>query len=326
MEKTTDPPVIPRRISSLLPKHRQTALETEKVRSVSAASRLSEMSVESSISDVLDVKLEALETELDYFRCVRDGLTEARETAKISHDDFQREIAPLLKSFRSSSWTLHVLKTQRPLIVEDIDEECSAKRQRVEGPLDQTLLEHAYRDAIISRVLSATAKKKSSKFDQSAFKKEVYSYYGVNEGCRPGFGWCHVLGIPLPEKIIKSAHLVPKSMSSKDITHLFGVSDGVLEDPRNGKNILLVTKALTDLHKPGITLSSSIKLLFDQGTIAIVPMPGPLNNPTRWKCVVLDESKMEYTIGSWNLWENCSDPPYTKLKVSCGRTTLGILY
>ncbi|KUM59197.1 hypothetical protein ACN42_g7953 [Penicillium freii] len=282
LNKPTEPPVISERISSLMAPSRQSALRTHKQRSVSAASRLSEMSVESTTSDILDVKLAAMESELKYMRCVRDGLNEARQTEKISHDVFQREIQPFLKSFRSSSSTIQVLKTRRPLIIEDIDEEVSAKRQRIEGPLDQSLLEHAYRDAIISRVLGASAKQKGPKFDQSTFKKEVYTYYGVNEHCHPGFGWCHVLGTILPEKHIKAAHLVPKSLTSKEVSHIFGVSDGVLGDARNG-----------------ITLADNIELLFDQGTIAIVPMPGPMKSPTRWRCVVLDETKKENVIGTF---------------------------
>ena len=288
---------------------RQSALRTHKQRSVSAASRLSEMSVGSTTSDILDAKLAAMESELEYMRCVRGGLNEARQTEEISHDVFQREIQHFLKSFRSSSSTIQVLKTQRPLIIEDIDEEVSAKRHRIEGPVDQSPLEHAYRDAMISRVLGASAKQKGPKFDQSRFKKEVYTYYGVNEHCRPGFGWCHVLGTILPEKHIKAAHLVPKSMTSKEISHLFGVSDGVLGDPRNGKNVLFMAKEMTNLYKLGITLAEDIELLFDQGTIAIVPMPGPMKSPTQWRCVILDESKKENIIG-------VSGGSYMKLKVS----------
>ncbi|KAJ5775790.1 uncharacterized protein N7511_000801 [Penicillium nucicola] len=94
--------------------------------------------------------------------------------------------------------------------------------------VDQSLLEYAYRDAIISRVLGASAKQKGSKFDQSVFKKKIYAYYGLNEHCQPGFVWCHVLGTN-----IKAAHIVPKSMTSKEDSHLFEVSDGVLDEPRN---------------------------------------------------------------------------------------------
>ncbi|OQE92517.1 hypothetical protein PENNAL_c0007G01442 [Penicillium nalgiovense] len=281
LEKPAEPPVIPERISSLMAPSRQSALRTHKQRSVSAASRLSEMSVESTTSDILDVKLAAMENELEYIRCVRDGLNEARQTEKISHDAFQREIEPFLKSFRSLSSTIQALQARRPLIIEDINEEVSAQRQRIEGPVDQSLFEHAYRDAIIPRVLGASAKQKGPKFDQPKFKKDVYTYYGVNEHCRPGVGWCHVLGIILPHKNIKAAHLAPKSMASKEVSHLFGVGDEVLSDPRNG-----------------ITLADNIELLFDQGTIAIVPMPGPMKSPTQWRCVVLDESKKENIIGT----------------------------
>ena len=294
---------------------RQSALRTHKQRSVCEASRLSEMSVESTTSDILDVKFVAMESELEYMRCVRGGLNEARQTEKISHDVFQREVQPFLKSFRSSSSTIQVLKAQRPLIIEDIDEEISAKRQRIAGPVDQSLLEHAYRDTIICRVLGAIAKQKGPKFDQSAFNKEVYEYYGVNEHCHPGFGWCHVLYIVLPKNNIKAAHLVPKSMTSKEVSHLFGVSDGVLGDPRNGKNVLLVAKKMTDSYKLGITLADNIELLFDQGTIAIVPMPGPIKSPTQWRCVVLDESKEGNVIGTFG-------GSYMKLKVSITKDTV----
>ena len=46
-----------------------------------------------------------------------------------------------------------------------IDEEVPAKRQSIEGWVDQSLLEHASRDAIISHVLGASAKQKGPKFD-----------------------------------------------------------------------------------------------------------------------------------------------------------------
>jgi hypothetical protein len=197
---------------------------------MSASSRLCELYVDST-SDFLDAKLSVMESELEYIRCVRDGLSEARQTETISHDAFQREIQPFLQSFRSSSNVIQVVKRQRRLIVEDIDEETSSKRQTIECPcpLDQGLLERAYRDAIVFRVLDASAKQKAPKFGQSAFKKKVHDYYGVNEHCLPGFGWCHVLNTILPKKSVKAAHL-------------FGVDDGVLGDPRNGKNILFVVR------------------------------------------------------------------------------------
>ncbi|KAJ5799232.1 uncharacterized protein N7518_001300 [Penicillium psychrosexuale] len=74
------------------------------------SSRLSEMSVESTTSDILDMKLAAMESELEYMRCVRDGLNEARRQKRSPMTPFQQETEPFLKSFRSSSSTIHVLK------------------------------------------------------------------------------------------------------------------------------------------------------------------------------------------------------------------------
>ncbi|KAJ9486869.1 hypothetical protein VN97_g6463 [Penicillium thymicola] len=79
-------------------------------------------------------------------------------------------------------------------------------------------------------------------------------------------------------------------MTSQEVSHLFGVSDRVLGDPSNG-----------------ITLADNIELLFVQGTIAIVPIPGPMESPIQWRCVVLDESKEENIIGT-------SGGSYMKLK------------
>ncbi|CAG7946296.1 unnamed protein product [Penicillium nalgiovense] len=238
---------------------RQSALKTSRQRSVSAVSRLSERSVQSTTSDFLDAKLSELESDLDYIRCVRDGLNEARQTEVIAHEEFQRRIYPFLQAFRASSQTIHVAKRQRRLIIEDVDENVDTKHQPIEGPVDQGLLERAYRDVMIPRVLSASAKRK---FNQSAFKEKVHNYYGVNERCAPGYSWCHVFHQVLPEKYVKAAYLVPKSMTAKKISHLFGVEDG--------------------------------------GTITIVPKPGPITFPTEWRCVVLDKSKNENIVGYKN--------------------------
>lgn len=177
-----------------------------------------------------------MESELDYIRCVRVGFTQAMEAELISHDKFQHELAPFLRSFRSSSQVIRVVKQQRRLIIEDLDEEVASKRQRIDGPSDQGLLERAYRDTIIARVLGATAKQKSNKFDQRAFKKAVHAYYGIHEHCPSGFSHCHILNMTLPESSIKAAHLVPKSMTREELSHLFGVEDAVLADPRNDKS------------------------------------------------------------------------------------------
>ncbi|CAG8296522.1 unnamed protein product [Penicillium nalgiovense] len=278
---------------------RQSALKTSRQRSVSAMSQLSERSVQSTTSDFLDAKLSELESDLDYIRCVRDGLNEAKQAEIISHEEFQRRIYPFLQAFRASSQTILVAKRQRRLIIEDVDENVDTKHKPIEGPVDQGLLERAYRDVMIPCVLSASAKQKSTKFNQSEFKENVHNYYGVNERCAPGYSWCHVFHQVLPEKYVKAAYLVPKSMTAKEISHLFLALRMVY---------LRILEMLT-YGQLGITLSEPVKLLLDQGTIAIVPKPGPMTFPTEWRCVVLDESKNENNVGYKN-------NAYVKLKAS----------
>lgn len=65
---------------------------------------------------------------------------------------------------------------------------------------------------------------------------------------------------------------------------------------------------LTHIYS-GITLSKNVELLLDKGIIAIVPLPGPLQFPTEWRCVVLDESKNDNVIG-------VNDGKHIRLKVS----------
>lgn len=236
--ETIPPPLSsPEQISSIMaPAHELASDEHNTFRATSQTSQLSNDSI---ASDFLDTKIAEMETKLEYIRCVRDKFIEAKEADVISQDTFQRELAPHLASFRSSSHVIRALQRQRQLIIEDLDEEVASRRQMIDGPTDQRLLECAYKDAIIARVLGANARQKSTKFDHTAFKKAVNAYYGINEHCLPGFSYCHVLGTILPTESVKTAYIVPQYMTREEVSHLFGVEDAVLTDPRNGKNIHL---------------------------------------------------------------------------------------
>ncbi|KAJ5936761.1 hypothetical protein N7466_003211 [Penicillium verhagenii] len=111
------------------------------------------------------------------------------------------------------------------------------KRQRVTGPSDDGLLRRAYADTIIPRVMGAAAKTKKRPFDQKAFKKDVKQYYGLPTHPKD-HSFCHVLCFAVPASFVKAAHLVPKSLSEPEVSHIFGVQDGVLTDPRNGRKAL----------------------------------------------------------------------------------------
>jgi hypothetical protein len=172
---------VPERFTSLMQPSRRQALLSYQERSVSNSSRLSQISQEllrSRTSDFLDAKISALEDEQEYISCFRDGLDEISSSGLLSSSAFQKEIRPILTKFRATSQTLDVLKRQRTLIEEDLQEEVDSKRKRTIGPLDNGLITRAYVDTILPRVMGA-AKTRKRPFDQSKFKKEVNKYYGL---------------------------------------------------------------------------------------------------------------------------------------------------
>ncbi|KUM56717.1 hypothetical protein ACN42_g10485 [Penicillium freii] len=260
-----------------MPATRRQALRGHQERSVSNSSKLSQVSqdsLQSTTSGFLDAKIATLEDEKEYISCIKQGLDEISSSGLLSSDAFQTEIGPVLRRFRETSQTLDVLKRQRTLIEEDLEVE--VKRRRITGPSDDGLVERAYVDTIIPRVMGAAAKIRKHAFDQKKFKKEVNRYYGLTTECVGETSFCHVLGFFLPAPSVKAAHLVPKSLSQAEVSHIFGVQDGVLSDPRNT-----------------LLLCNPIESLLDQGVIAVIPIPGSITEPTTWRCVVLDESKNE---------------------------------
>ncbi|OJJ50661.1 hypothetical protein ASPZODRAFT_162606 [Penicilliopsis zonata CBS 506.65] len=270
-------PPIPERLSSLLQTGRRDALNRHQQRAVSAASDLSRMSIDSATSDFFDAKVKAWESEVDYIRCIRDGLDEAKTAKLLSDSEFQKELEPFLEPFRTASSNLKVLKRQRQLLLEDLEEQVEVKKHRSHEP-GQDFFERAYAETIVPRVMAARAKQKHQPFDQSAFKKSVYSYYGIEE-LEDHSAWCHVLGGWYPCRSVKAAHLVPKSLTKEEVSHLFGAGEVVLSDPRNG-----------------ITLLHTIEDALDSGAIVIMPIPGETTVPTRWKCILIDETRKKNIV------------------------------
>ncbi|CAI7615909.1 unnamed protein product [Penicillium crustosum] len=258
-----------------MPENRRQALRGHQERSVSNSSKLSRISqdsLQSTTSDFFDAKIAALEDEKEYISCIKQGLDEVSSSGLLSSHTFQTEIGPILTRFRAISQTLDVLKRQRTLIEEDLEVE--VKRRRVTGPSDNGLVERAYVDTIIPRVMDTAARTQKHPFNQKNFKKKVKEYYNVPTDFAEKTSYCHVLGFYLPGPSVKAAHLVPKSLSQEEVSHILGVQDGVLSDPSNA-----------------LLLYNPIESLLDQGVIAVIPIPGAITDPTKWKCVVLDESK-----------------------------------
>ncbi|KAL3487437.1 hypothetical protein BJX62DRAFT_191668 [Aspergillus germanicus] len=146
--------------------------------------------------------------------------------------------------------------------------------------IDSETLEDAYQTVMHARLglelMSACVPKSVWKSNQSKFKQDVLNHYCPREAymVQYGYAWCHIIQRLCP--LVRAVHIVPKLLAGDELAHLFGDQRGVFDDVRNG-----------------ITLQSSLVELWDEGVIAIVPAEGEIAEPTRWRCVVLDETKAD---------------------------------
>lgn len=193
---------------------------------------LSELSVASSASEFLEGKIQSQNLQLEYLRTYKSGLQAAHAAGSLETSEFTDQIGPVMDEFTGICGELKVLKRQRKILEEDLEEETSiAKRQRLaHDEPDITFLERAYTDSIVPRVMGASAKQKKSDYDQSAFRKDVINFYGAGDG---DYAFCHLTGW-WDRKVVKAAYLVPKSLSEKEVSYLFGTKQLILSDAKNG--------------------------------------------------------------------------------------------
>ncbi|KAK2753650.1 hypothetical protein FQN55_000013 [Onygenales sp. PD_40] len=266
--------MIPERYSSLMNQTRRTSLAEIKSRAVSTCSATSTAS--STISEFLENRVKICQLQMEYFASYQDGMKEALQKKEVSEYDYHEEVGQLDEQYEPIVQELKVLGRQRKFLEEDMEEGygIQVKRLKTEKANDAgaELIERAYASALVSKVMTATAKQKKQKFDQSKFRKDVLEYYGAaRQTGAQREAYCHLTGWWLADDI-KAAHLVPKSLSGDELSFLFGVREAVLSDSKNG-----------------ISLQRKIEEGLDSGIIAIVPVP-PLkeDDPTKWKCVLVD--------------------------------------
>ncbi|KAF7714342.1 Uncharacterized protein PECH_003048 [Penicillium ucsense] len=270
------PRLLERTSSALTPRHLH-QLQQARSRCVSASSQMSAKTTDSlgsNASDFLEAKIEQLTEFEKYYELIKRGILEGHEQQLLSNEELQSHMAPVVTKLAVTNSTLKVLKRQKRQLADDLEEDTASIRQKIDGEPDG-LLERAYVQAIVDRVMSATVKQAAIPFNKKQFKEDVNQLYGINDQ-RPSneFNWCHVLGIWRPAATIKAAHIVPKSLRAGDLRHIFGYTNDIASDPQNA-----------------ICLSSVIERHLDQGNLVIVPAPGDFTVPTTWRCLVLDRSK-----------------------------------
>lgn len=225
-------PILPRRIFNRLSEQSKTVLES---RSQPTGPASIATDTTRSVSVFLEQTIRNYECEIAYIKAARDGLVEAQDLKRITADEFRTEIVPFLQQAQETQQRLSLVKHQKELIEEDLEDAISIKRQKQSGGPSLELLENAYTQSILPRVMAASARQRKSRFDQSGFRKAVQTFYDVplNKG------YCHVLGCWLPKEYMKAAHLVPKSLTCGEISYLYSSQSDptTREDPRNGKSI-----------------------------------------------------------------------------------------
>lgn len=86
---------------------------------------------------------------------MREGILDAHNQQPLPVNEFTQHIEPVLARLTTANSTLRVLKRQRRALTDDLAEEVATRRQRLAEPSDEGLLERAYTETILSRVLSA---------------------------------------------------------------------------------------------------------------------------------------------------------------------------
>lgn len=103
-------PKISERVSSAMNASRRKRIDDLHARVVSAASKISNASHQTSVSDFLEAKVTELEAQKYYLRCIKDGLLEAENHGSLATIDLQEPMGPLLKRFRSQTGIVQVMK------------------------------------------------------------------------------------------------------------------------------------------------------------------------------------------------------------------------
>lgn len=162
---------------------RQKSLEKTETR-YRSVSQTSCISMDSSISDILEEKVSFLSLELDYLRAYRNGLIDLQAVNPDIKKELLDEIKSSRKRMRPLESELVVLKRQKKIIQDDLDELL---------PTSQTMVD-AYSSVLCHKVMSAWGKQKNRKFDQEAFRKGVLEFYETLKGSKEEvLKWCPVM-------------------------------------------------------------------------------------------------------------------------------------
>jgi hypothetical protein len=219
-------PPIPERYSCLVPLSDLNDMEILSKRTASAMAEISQPSTTSSTNDFVDAKIESISADLAVNSKFKDYFESARKYKVLTDEEYDDAVEELKSETSRKERELITLKRQKKIISDDIDEVLS----------QYSTMENAYSSVLMIKMMSASSKQRRGKTcDQSTYAQAVLSFYNAVRHKKSGNieKYCHLTGWQ-PEKSVKCAHLVPKSLESDELAYLFGVRETVLSEPRNG--------------------------------------------------------------------------------------------
>ena len=219
-------PPIPERYSSLVPPSSLKDMEILSKRTASAMTAISQLSTTSSTNDFIDAKIESISADLAVNGKFKGYFESAKKRKILADEEYDDAVKELESEVKRKERELITLRRQKKIISDDIDDVLP----------QYSTIEGAYSSVLMAKIMSASSKqRKGKKFDQSAYSKAVLSFYSAVRHTGSGLveKYCHLTGWQ-SEKLVKCAHLVPKSLESDELAYLFGVRETILSEPRNG--------------------------------------------------------------------------------------------
>lgn len=211
---------------SLLSDPPQTMLASLRRLHASAAGRRKDAR---SVSGYVEAKTKENEAAMDYLERLKVSLQEVHQSGYILKSQFREAVREVDNDIYLAMQELVVLKRMTKIVIGDLAEEAPHR----------LTFDEAYSSVITSKVMNPYAEQKEHIYDRMNFEENALSYYDATKsivdnesGTARRKSYCHLTGWH-KEKLVKAAHIVPKSLESDEIAYLFGVHQVVLSDPRN---------------------------------------------------------------------------------------------
>ncbi|KAI9701071.1 MAG: hypothetical protein M1836_001740 [Candelina mexicana] len=196
----------------------------------------------------------------------------AREQIRVEQDALLEEESRLLKQGKFFAEDMQdSLKTAEQAYIDDLYRGAGgARKSGQKEPKLPTPLDHQ------NRFFAAEVEK----------RLDAVKYEGSTK-----LRHCVVLDKWILAPMTKVAHIVPKSLLTKELDYLFGVGDAALSDARNG-----------------LILNRTIEQAYDDGWLTIVPLSDVSTTPTEWKVLILKRDNLNDACvveegRTWKWWE-----------------------